>query len=64
MDPSVKLDRESRLMFRVPQGMSISRMRVEIEFDGGEGFLEFCCQSGGGVGKRASGKTVRRMTFD
>lgn len=62
----VKLDGESRLMFRVPQGAEqIADAHAELEFDGGEKVsLGFVVNQALVLGSpERAGKTVRRMTI-
>lgn len=61
-----KLDKESRLMFRVPQGAEhISDARAVIEFNGGEkAFVGFTPNQAVLLGNsKRVGKTIRRMTI-
>jgi hypothetical protein len=62
----IKLDRESRLIFRVPQGAEqISDARAEIEFDGGEkAFVGLMPNQAVLLGNsKRVGKTVRRIVI-
>ena len=63
---TAKLDRESRLMFRVPHGAEqILDARAEIEFDGGEKVsLGFVVNQAVVLGSpKRAGKTVRRIVI-